>query len=142
MRVSFRAKPAAALLKNRFNSGGFKVAVGKVQMQCSPAQQTARSVGAHRHELDHPRQCPSGVLGDRPEVADPSGVAGPQNQFGTGVLRPTAARSLCLPSWKNSTSGPKFPATAAPTNLDSYACYSAVHVAGKSAFAPAQDRCC
>ena len=57
-----------------------------------------------------------------------------KNQFGTAVLRPTAARSLCLPSWKNQAM--KFPSSSAPASLDSYACYSAVHPAGTPSFSP------
>ena len=59
-----------------------------------------------------------------------------KNQFGTAVLRPTAARSLCLPSWKNQAKPLKFPSSSAPASLDSYACYSAVHPAGTPSFSP------
>ena len=39
-----------------------------------------------------------------------------------------------MPSWKNSSAPTKFPSTSAPTNLDSYVCYSVVHPAGTPAF--------
>jgi len=45
VRVSFKATPHTALLKNRFALAGFTAGVGKLQMQCSPTQQTVRPAG-------------------------------------------------------------------------------------------------
>jgi hypothetical protein len=134
LRVSFKAKPAAILLKNRFAQGGFKVSLGKVQMQCSPAQQTVQSTGhAVTSSISNANaRLVCWAIG--PKALKLPATVGVKNQFGTGVLKPTAARSLCLPSWRNGSTPLKFPSTSAPSNLDSYVCYSVVHPAGTSSF--------
>ena len=133
LRVSFGATPRQLLLKNRFAQGGFKAALGKVQMQCSPTQETVRVSG---RSVTTPIMNPTARLVCWSMTAN--GLKLPpslsmQNEFGTGLLKPTAARSLCMPSWRSATL--TFPATTAPSNLDSYACFSAIEPAGASTFA-------
>ena len=134
LHASFKATPPALMLKNRFGLGGFKVSVGKVRMQCSPAQQTVLATG---HAVTsaisnaNARLVCWAVASKALKLPPTLSV---QNQFGTAVLKPTAARSFCLPSWRNGTKPLQFPSTTAPSNLDAYACYSVVHPAGTSSF--------
>ena len=132
VRTSFKAAPHTALLKNRFALGGFTAAVGKVQMQCSPVQQTVRATGAKSTITNANARLV--CWGIAPKSQKLPATVTVKNQFGTGVLKPTAARSLCMPSWKNSSAPTKFPSTSAPSNLDSYVCYSVVHPAGTPTF--------
>jgi hypothetical protein len=132
VRTSFKAAPHTALLKNRFALGGFTAAVGKVQMQCSPVQQTVRATGARSTITNANARLVCWGIAPRSQKLPATVTV--KNQFGTGVLKPTAARSLCMPSWKNSSAPTKFPSTSAPSNLDSYVCYSAVHPAGTPTF--------
>ena len=72
-----------------------------------------------------------GISGNTPNVPQPLTL---KNQFGTATLRLLAARSLCLPSWKNAGSALTFPASSAPANLDAYVCYQASHPSGTPSF--------
>jgi len=135
LRASFTAKPHTLSLKNGFGSGGSTVKIDKVNRQCSPAEQTMHDAG---HTVTT-----AITNGDARLVCWTITAAASQlpsltlnNQFGTGTVQPTAAKSLCLPSWKNGTAPLKFPSTNAPANLDTYECYSAVHPAGTPAFQP------
>jgi hypothetical protein len=134
MRASFTAKPHAAQLKNRFAQGGFQVSLGKVQMQCSPAQQTVVSTGHAATTAITNANARLVCWAVASKGLKLPGSLGLSNQFGTGVVEPTAARSLCLPSWRNGATPLAFPATSAPSNLDSYACYSVMHPAGTASF--------
>jgi hypothetical protein len=131
-RVSFKATPHTALLKNRFALGGFTAAVGKLQMQCSPAQQTVRPTGITSPITNTNARLVCWTIA--PQALTLPAALTVENQFGTGVLKPTAARSLCLPSWKSGNSPLDFPSSSAPSNLDSYVCYSAIHPAGTASF--------
>jgi len=132
VRVSFRAVPGTAVLKNRFALGGFRASVGRLQMQCSPAQQTIRPTGVTTSITNADARLVCWTIASK-SLRLPATLM-VQNQFGTGELQPTAARSLCLPSWKNATAPMSFPSSAAPSNLDSYACYSVIHPAGTPSF--------
>ena len=134
--ASFKVKPRAVRLRNHFASAGFVAGLGKVHMQCSPAQQT---------DISNGHLVTSSITKANTRLVcwalSPKALRLPpsvrlKNQFGTAVLKPTAARSLCLPSWKNKAKPLKFPSSSAPASLDSYACYSAVHPAGTPSFAP------
>ena len=54
------------------------------------------------------------------------------NEFGTGALKPIAARSLCVPSWTSKTR--KVPSATSPSGLDTYVCYAVVHPAKTPTF--------
>jgi len=131
---AFGNTPAKVFVRNKFATGGFVAAPGAVQMHCNPAQKTVPSGGktvttpitnADAHLL-----CRS---------IKPTGLTFPplvmmKNGFGTGALMPTAAQSLCLPSWDTSTTPLKFPSASTPPNLDAFACYSATHPSGTPGF--------
>ena len=134
--VPFPHTPAKVLVKNKFSAAGFVTAPGAVQMHCNPAQRTTMSSG---HSVTTPITNPAGNLLCRAISA--KGLALPasvimKNAFGTGRLKPTAVRSLCLPSWKALKTPLKFPAAAAPSNLDAFVCYAVVHPQGTAAFVP------
>ena len=136
LRASFRAKPHTARLKNKFASNEFTVGLGKVAMQCSPAKQTAQIAG---HKVVSPITDAKARLvcwATAPKALRLPGSVTLANQFGIGTVTPTAARSLCLASWKNGSKPLAFPSTNAPSNLDTYACYTAVHLAGQASFSP------
>ena len=131
----FSHTPSKVLLKNRFTPGGFSVAPGAPVTQCNPVQPTVTTNG---HTVTTAVRNASAHLLCR--AIGPKGLRLPaamtlKNQFGTGTVRPTAARSLCLPSWTTQKTPLKFPATNAPGNLDAYACYAAVHPQFTTSFA-------
>ena len=134
MRASFKSAPHTVLLKNRFEQGGFKVALAKVAMQCSPAQQTVASTGHAVTSAITNANARLVCWAVAPKTMKLPASLRVTNQFGTGVLKPTTARSFCLPSWKNGATPLAFPSSTAPSNLDSYACYSVTHPAGAASF--------
>ncbi len=135
-KVPFSATPAKVLVKNKFAPGGFVFAPGAVQLQCNPAAATAVTGG---RSVTVPVKNPDSNLLCRAITSNglrlPASVT-LKNRFGQGVLQPTAIRSLCMPSWKSLTVPTKFPAAAAPTNLDLFVCYTAARPSGAAAFNP------
>ncbi len=131
---AFGNTPAKVLMKNKFATGGFVASPGAVQMHCNPAQKTVPSGG---HTVTTPITNADAHLLCR--AIKPSGLTLPplvtmKNGFGTGALMPTAALSLCLPSWETSTTPLKFPAAPSPPNLDAFACYAVTHPSGTPGF--------
>ena len=126
--ASFRATAHQVVLKNGFGTQRFSAAPGAVRMQCNPAHQTTRSgVTPIKNPAAH-LLC---------WAIKPTGAALPPlvtvtNDFGTGALKPIAARSLCVPSWTSKTR--KVPSATAPSGLDTYVCYAVVHPAKTPAF--------
>jgi virginiamycin B lyase len=132
--VGFRNTPAKVLLKNKFASGGFLAAPGTVQLQCNPVRETDVANG---HSVTTPITNAAAHLLCR--AIKPTGLSLPatvtmKNQYGSGVLVPTAAKSLCMPSWETETTPLKFPSAVAPPNLDAFACYTATHPSGTRGF--------
>jgi virginiamycin B lyase len=130
----FRNTPAKVLLKNKFASGGFVAAPGAVQMHCNPVRESEVLGG---HSVTTPITNAAAHLLCR--AIKPTGLSLPatvtmKNQFGSGVLTPTAAKSLCMPSWETDTTPLKFPTAVAPPNLDAFACYTATHPSGTPGF--------
>ncbi|MGO9875912.1 MAG: hypothetical protein ACLPVY_19210 [Acidimicrobiia bacterium] len=132
--VAFHNTPAKVLLRNNFASGGFVATLGVVQLHCNPVRKTVVVGG---HSVTTPITNPAAHLLCR--MITPNSLALPatvtmKNQFGTGVLTPTAAQSLCLPAWDNDTTPSQFPSASAPPNLDAFACYTATHPSGTPGF--------
>jgi hypothetical protein len=125
--ASFRSTAHQVNLKNGFDTS-FSAAPGAVRMQCNPAHQSTRSgVTPIKNPAAH-LLC---------WAVKPKGAALPPlvtvtNDFGTGALKPIAARSLCVPSWTSKTR--KVPSATAPSGLDTYVCYAVVHPAKTPAF--------
>jgi len=132
--VAFGNTPHKVLMKNNFASGGFVAAPGLVQMHCNPVQKTVPSGG---HTVTTPITNADAHLLCR--SISPTGLVLPSlvmmnNGFGTGALKPTAAQSLCLPSWETTKTPLQFPSGSAPPKLDAFACYSAAHPSGTPGF--------
>jgi hypothetical protein len=136
LRASFRGKPRHVSLRNGLAAAPFSVGLARVQMQCSPARQTVLAGGPPgTTPVTNARArlvCWS-ISGKAPTLPRSLTM---KNQFGTGTLRLTAARTLCLPSWKNAGPPLKFPAGNAPANLDAFVCYQASHPVGQPTFRP------
>jgi hypothetical protein len=128
----FPLTPPAVLLKNSFAPAGFLAGTGAVQLHCNPVKKQLPS-GAVTNITNPTAHLVCWGLHPNP-VALPSLVT-LNNQFGKGALKPTAVRSLCVPSWKNP-QAPSFPAATAPAGLDHFTCYSVVHPVGTPAFSP------
>jgi virginiamycin B lyase len=117
-------------------SGAFVASIGAVQMHCDPTRKTV-VVGGH--------SVTSAITNAKAHLLCSTvkqnalklpPVLTVKNQFGTSVLKPTAARSLCLPSWNTPTTTPSFPAANAPPNLATFACFTVVHPVGTPGFKP------
>jgi virginiamycin B lyase len=132
----FSAVPRKVSVRNVFSPGGSVAVVGALQMHCDPTRKTVVSAG---HSVTSPITNAKGHLACwaiKPTALRlPAGTT-VKNQFGTSGLQPTAARSLCLPSWETTTAPPRFPTGSTPPNLDAFACYTVTHRAGTPAFKP------
>jgi virginiamycin B lyase len=134
-RVPFPATPANVLL-TAGSTNGFVANPEAVRFQCSPTQTV---VSGNGHSVTTPVRHPDAHLAcwtiDSHALTLPLPVT-LKNQFGVGALKPTAVRSLCMPSWERSTTPLTFPNAPAPPNLDAYVCYNAVQPAGTLSFKP------
>ena len=130
----FPATPKKLSVKNAYATSGFGAVMGAVQMQCDPTRKTIVSGG---HSVTTPITNAKAHLlcsAIKPYAMQLPPALTMKNQFGQGVLKPTAARSLCVPSWNTPTTTPNFPAANAPTGLDPFACFTVTHVQGTPAF--------
>ena len=135
VRTPFDTAPRSVRVRNAYTHAVL-AALGAVQMQCDPARMTVVVNGhsvtttvtnAKAHEL-----CWSITAKD---AAFPPTLT-LDNQFGTGVVRPVAATTLCVASWNVAAGAAHFPAAKTPPNLGAFACYAVVHPAGTPAFHP------
>ena len=134
--VPFADTPAKVSLSNAYSGGVFTATPQSLQLHCTPTKTVLSSSG---HSVTTPIRNAAAKLVCGAVAAHKStlpALVTLTNDFGTGALRPTGVRSLCLPSWETDTSPPVFPNPFKPPNLDAYVCYSVVNPRGTAAFTP------